>query len=311
MALALRFSDIVGDSSNLCRELSLIRDYLEDTQSSAEYTAEELTTLAEVSSTEPSESGHGLERFLWSLWSMVVQMIQVIPHTHPWQDKTVNLLSAIKQRPRRLTPGMVQLERIWCMYFWQDLPIFGAELRETWNEGPWERNPYPGDIQLSPDVWTNMNAFAARLTAASVMNFETYATWTLGHTLENERWDEEIDKNLPAAAVWITYAGRLLYHNAAKEYTPRSVMRRPDIRRLREFSEPFSEERWAFWKERFEFLQSRESLKPTTRDSAREALGNMAEIERLDPEPRACEGSSLPLSGLMRAVEAVQVRGMS
>lgn len=221
----------------------------------------------------------------------------------------VEVLSAIKRVPRQVTPEMEQLEGSWGMAFWQDLPIFGAELRESWDQGPWEELPedtpfYLEGGQFTADVWTSLNAFTARLTVASVSNFEMYAMWILRHTLEEVRIDQEIDDNLPAAAIWIIHAGQLIYHNAAKEYIDSGKTHPPDIQYIRTFSKPFSKERWNFWKERFGFFQSYEVLKQTTRDSAGEALRRMAEIERRDPELKASKGSSLPPSGIMSAVLA-------
>ena len=79
------------------------------------------------------------------------------------------------------------------------------------------------------------------------------------------------------------------------------------MRYLRDFPTSFSDERWGLWKERFEFLQSREGLKQGTRDSTREALGRMKEFERLESEPQANLASSLPQSGLRRVTTKVQV----
>ena len=198
------------------------------------------------------------------------------------------------------------------MSFWQDLLIFGVELRESWNDAPWENLPddnpmYSGDVSLPPDIWASLNAFTARITAASVLNFENYAMWILRHTLEEARRNEEerieeVDDNLPAAATWIIYAGQIVYHNAAKDYADSTETHPSHIRFLRNFTKPFSMERWNFWKERFEFFRDHEVLKQTTRDSAGEALSRMVEIERRHPEPKASEGTALRLSGLMTAV---------
>ena len=49
----------------------------------------------------------------------------------------------------------------------------------------------------------------------------------------------------------------------------------------------------AFGKERFEFYQNQKILEQRIRDSAREALSRMLEIERCDPESKASGGSSL------------------
>ena len=314
MDLTLQLPHFGYTSNDLSRKFSLIRDYLEDTNVSAEYTAKELTVPADDSSSpELNESECSLEGFLWSLWAMVVKLIQQIPHNHPWQDRMVSILSAIKEVPRQVTPEMEELEQSLGMTFWQGLPVFGAEIRETWNRGPFYKIQegdfrYPGDTPFPPNVWANLNAFTARLTAASVSNFETYATWILRHTLEVERRDEEIDDNLPAATTWVIYAGRIIYHNAAKECTNSTETHPSHIHFLRKFSTRFSKERWDFWKERFAFLQGQETLKQRTRDSAGEALDRMAEIERREPEPKAEMGSFLPASGVMTAVA---VRGMS
>ena len=85
-----------------------------------------------------------------------------------------------------------------------------------------------------------MNAFAARLTAASVMNFKAHATCILKETLDAKMIDKYIDNNLLAAAVWIIYAGRIVYHKVAKEYTGPAETRQLYVRYLRKFSKPFS-----------------------------------------------------------------------
>ena len=105
----------------------------------------------------------------------------------------------------------------------------------------------------------------------------------------------------------MVFAGRLLDHNAAKENTRSAETHRPDVQYLRKFDRSFCEERWRFWKERLELLRDCQILDQRTRDSAGEALTSMAEIERLDPEPRANQGSVLPPSGRMTVV---QVQGM-
>ena len=308
MAFTQQNADIGYISDDENAELTLIHEYLEDTDSSAKHTAEEITNLAkDLSSMAFSETVSGLQSFLWGLWAEIRDLIKGIPHSHPWQDRMVELLSAIKEIPRLVTPEMEELERVWGMTFWQDLPVFGAELRESWNDAPWKKLPddspmYSEDHPFPPNVWASLNAFTARITAARVLNFEHYAIWILSHTLEEERTNEEVDDNLPAAAMWITYAGQIVYHNAAKDHPDSTETHQTHIRYLRKFTKPFSMERWNFWKERFEFLRDHEVLKQITRDSAGEALSKMVEIERRHPEPKASEGTALRPSGLMTAV---------
>ena len=97
-------------------------------------------------------------------------------------------------------------------------------MRETLNDGLLENVPDEMLSMLSTfsaidffllDVWANSNAFAARLTAPSVMNLETYAIWIPRHTLEEEVREKGFADTLPEATTFIGYAGWLLYHNAA------------------------------------------------------------------------------------------------
>lgn len=174
-------------ADDLSHTFNLIRTYLEDTNCSEEDIAKKLTTAAHLSSSpELDESDSSLERFLWGLWRTVVDLIRQVPHDHVWQGGVVEVLSAIKEVPRQANLKMEQLEQSWGKAFWQDLPIFAAELRETWDQGPWTKLPedtpmYLGGGPFTADVWTSLNAFTARFTVASVSSFEMYAMWILRH----------------------------------------------------------------------------------------------------------------------------------
>ena len=66
-------SNVGYTSDDLNRKSTLIRDYLGGTNSSAKYTAEEITTLAkDVSSLELNENQSSLEDFLEGLWGEIV-----------------------------------------------------------------------------------------------------------------------------------------------------------------------------------------------------------------------------------------------
>ena len=102
-------------------------------------------------------------------------------------------------------------------------PIFGAEMRETLNDGRLE-NTFDEMLSMFSaitffflDIRANLNGFAARLTAPSVLNLETYAILVPRHTPE-EVQDTAVDSNLVAGTRCIAYVGMYLCHNAAKEY---------------------------------------------------------------------------------------------
>lgn len=142
----LKTPDFGCVSNELDRNFGLIRDYLDDSACNSETTATQLLATLDPNSTEPSLADGEIEGFLWSLWAMVVKMVQQIPATHPWQDKIVDLLRAIQELPRPCRPDADQIERKWGYKFWHNLPIFSAEMRETWNRGPWEK-------RLNPDLY--------------------------------------------------------------------------------------------------------------------------------------------------------------
>ena len=76
MAFAQQLPNVGYTSDDLNRKFTLIREYLEGTNSSTKYTAEEITTLAkDVSSLELNESRFNLEGFLWDLWAEIVDLI--------------------------------------------------------------------------------------------------------------------------------------------------------------------------------------------------------------------------------------------
>lgn len=106
-------------------------------------------------------------------------------------------------------------------------------------KGITDSETYAGDAQFPPDAWASLNAFAVGLTAASVSNFESYIGWLLRHTL-------------PAAATWVLYAGRLLYHIAAKEQGRSSETHPLHVHFLRKSEKRYSNERWISWEERSE-----------------------------------------------------------
>lgn len=46
---------------------------------------------------------------------------------------------------------------------------------------------------MTTESWTNLNAFAARLTAAGIQDFSLYAIWSMRETLETENGAETLE----------------------------------------------------------------------------------------------------------------------
>lgn len=85
-------------------------------------------------------------------------------------------MAALKSRPNPPRPqGREDLETDWVWdgssEIWADLVIFGASMRESWNDIP----TGCGNDAITVDGWTNLNVFVARLTATGVLDFSLYA----------------------------------------------------------------------------------------------------------------------------------------
>lgn len=309
MALLLPVPNWIGEDQAVLGAFDLLHKYLEGSVSDRTAIAAQLT--APVNNPPSDTTPRSIENYLWLLWDLFIDIARQVPNNHPWQGKLVELLAAIKHLPAPRHPERQSFERYWGFRLWNNLPILGADIRENWNQGPWEHGPdfheivkqYPRMAPLSVEVWVRLNTFAAKLTVASVLNLESYAIWLLRHALEVPRRIDTLDNNIPAAATWILHAGRIIYHNAARtDIEPR----KPVDAKPQDFYQGldgFPRERWAFWKERFRCERDNALLKESTRISATNAYNMMDLIESNEPEPVIDPNRPiLPAAGQMRTL---------
>ncbi|KAK0202201.1 hypothetical protein DFS33DRAFT_1265230 [Desarmillaria ectypa] len=243
-------------------------------------TAEAVTQWAH----DPKCFGDDAEGGLWDLWGTINDKAERTKNDDDIvHGKLVDVVDAIKHQDSP-TNDAGEKSKCWGLTLWEDLPIFGANMREHWNCDP-ERTFKRGR-------WVNLNAFVARLTAAHVSDFELYAIWQLRDALEEpieERQgaggekviDESFDAKIPAAVQWILYCGELIYTNEREFETGPSI---GDPAKGGELwkggRRGFCQERWRFWKKRFAELQRYEKLLPETRELAGRAVQVMEGIER-------------------------------
>lgn len=314
MALVLQASKWIEEDQVPLKNFALIRKYLEGTTPDTAAVAAELTAPINDMLTNnllPNSAVRTAEHHLWLLWDLFIVLVKQIPHSHPWQAKLVELLAAIKKVPAPSSPDRESFEREYGFRLWVDLPIFGADIRETWNQGPWEKSLEARQFidqhwwmrPFSVDVWVRLNAFIARVTVASVLNFESFAIWLLHHALEEPRRADGLDDTLPAAATWILHAGNIIYHNGAYGGIE---PKKPDPARSQDLykgPDGFCRERWDFWKGWFGCARDNSQLKEKTRTFAKDAYDVMEQIETIEPEPsRDPNRPVLPAAGQMRAV---------
>ncbi|RHZ57496.1 DUF3632 domain-containing protein [Aspergillus thermomutatus] len=160
--------------------------------------------------------------------------------------------------------------------------------------------------------WVNVNSFTAKLYARGIranhVGHLRHGGWVLRKTLEKAPWEkfhhEDIEQELedldndddddeyceqrdrlleeidirtlngwvPAAAQWIRHCGKEIYEmegSMGREFPTKWTG-----------SEGWSKERWAFWKERFQWISSVTALDRKTRRVAKEMVEEMASIEQ-------------------------------
>jgi NADPH:quinone reductase-like Zn-dependent oxidoreductase len=100
----------------------------------------------------------------WPAWQAVISAADT-PDDDA-RSRLAVLLRAIRSRGVLVRPGGQECV-VWDMRAHADLPVFGAQMRETWNVAP------PARPAVSR---ANLNAFAAQLTTAGI-DFSLYAIW--------------------------------------------------------------------------------------------------------------------------------------
>ena len=289
-SLILNMSNFDYITDDVVRKFEFFCQYLRDDDADVDAAAAgSVAAINDPASNVLKTHEGGFSGFIWNFWITVINLAQQIPHDHPYQGKMVRLLAAIKRLPRPITPEAEQMEQLTSKVFWTDLPIFGVQVCETWSEGPWEKQEghHPSNLGKGPlpsDQWTNLNAFIARIMASSVNRFDFYPLKVLRHCLEQRRKLIDLEANLPAATMWIIYAGAWIYRSSLLEriddVTPKYE---PGKEYLRKFATMFSKDRWDFWKERLQSMRHEESLSLMTRHYVEKALERMDQLAACNP----------------------------
>ncbi|EHK23862.1 uncharacterized protein TRIVIDRAFT_89354 [Trichoderma virens Gv29-8] len=213
------------------------------------------------------------EGFLWSLWTLLIDVAKRIPLDDARLQSLVEVLKALNAKQS----GSVE---IWGSQhqLWADMPLFGPVMREAWNGSP----EFNGSSDQATKIaqWLSLNSFAARLLSASVQSWTNFALWELRDGLEEPlSTDEARDTYLITTSEWITQAGKVLYDETQKSIQLESQATqslRPG--KLIEETKPgFNEERWGFWKKRLEELSANASAEAKKRTE--KALQVMKSLE--------------------------------
>ena len=274
--------------------------YLDDPAKTASTTANTITELCAPF----TQSGRSFEENLKvrHVWVILFWLIKQISHQSPLQDRLIHLVSEIRNIPPTGEPCQVEQQLIECR-FWKDLPLirnvwtsyeFEAPLhppmatrseraaessRKTAFNGAWRGHPLTGW------EWANLHAFMARLHAVTdLIYMDIRGLCAMLDALEDNVTPEAANDLVPAAAVWITYAGEKLKSNNVGY--PSYETDSPDKRLpwscgdlYKGYNGGFSAERWSFWKERFRIIAEMDGVSDNVKSMSREAFERMTVLD--------------------------------
>ena len=180
-----------------------------------------------------------VEEMLWAAWAAVISAADT--SDDGTRSRLVELVGAVRDRGILARPDGQECV-VWDMRAHADLPVFGAQMRETWNFSP---------PAVPAVTWANLNAFAAQLTVAGV-DFSLYAIWALRAALEEDSPD--LRRVLPAAVEWFRHAGPELASLAVQRaaYAHGSDQGGTLCLGAGLADRGFSVGRWNFWRRRLE-----------------------------------------------------------
>lgn len=164
-------------------------------------------------------------------------------------------------------------------YIYDSLTYFLMACREAFNDAP-----TPGSsFKIESVAWANLNSFLALLVGKELADNSLFAIWAFRQALETPHSDDEestavekYETYVPAAAVWIFGAFRVLYEKE-EDLTPKDKKHGNPARggELWKGRAEFSHARWNFWKERFAEIAKMECLSADTNDLAKDAVESM------------------------------------
>jgi hypothetical protein len=241
--------------------------------------------------TDPIDSEESLRK----LWGAIVAFATDCLDT---QEQAVDLLARISRQPTVVRKGatwLVQGKKVW-----KDMPLLktvatkegrGDFLQVRWTkESRRSRDvestagstqgfhqKIPLTPEETPEFFTLAHQFMALCTATGIdaLDFSAEGLAALHDALEQKIAPKSfvLDTQVQCAAMWIKHAGKALYRS--EETFGEAV----DKNSLWRGGSGFSKARWAFWKERFGWVQTRQ-LSEEGKEIAKAAVEEMERIEQ-------------------------------
>ena len=182
---------------------------------------------------------------------------------------------------------------------WSELPSLGLSMREAWNTAP---------PQSTPEEWSNLNGFAARLTANESSDFSLFALWSLRDALEVPRQlterqtgagdsqssqETSVDELLPAAIEWLEICGSQMVACTIQSRVYAQEGQSPDPGWLGKLAKDtgiakggFSVRRWQFWRRKLQEISEARDNAGGREKIAKVAYQGLLAMEKVDAEVR-------------------------
>ena len=243
------------------------------------------------------------------LWATILHAASQTDPLSSLHTRLTDLFLAIREQPPpEETPAIAEFKDIHGnVSFWGSLPLLttvwkdldiAAPLHPRLMDRPYyandtRRGPRPTSSSLGPwrdepltsAQWASLNALLAKEHArTNIMHLDLKGLFALIEALEYEyRESDALDDLIPAAAVWIVFAGKKLKLNDVR-YPPSGddggSGRLPwSAGSLWGGKKGFSAERWRFWEERFRIVSLSDGISLGTKGWAEKAYETMKQID--------------------------------
>ncbi|KAF7177977.1 hypothetical protein CNMCM7691_006617 [Aspergillus felis] len=249
---------------------NILNDYLQPSSTTPPSEAAQAIHALTPKAGSTQEENPDLEDFLWSTWGTIIEIAKQINGNHPSQDRLVDLIYALTELP----PTTVS---IWGSEtrLWNDLPILGPSLRESWNPPAYTKSDDQGITE-----WINLQAFTARLMSKCDPSISLLGVWSLRSGLEEELSDTELKGEGAAAAMWMVYGGEILFSQLANGVQDEERERLMKPGTLYSGQGQLCLERWQFWKQRFGEISEQIQVDDETKWVIQLAKEKMERIEQ-------------------------------
>ena len=242
------------------------------------------------------------------LWATILHAASQIDPLSPLHSHLTDLFLAIRKHPPpQETPAIAQFKDIRKIdSFWSTLPLLPAVWkdfdiaaplhprlmnREYYandnRRGPRPTTSHPGpwrNESLTSAQWASLNAVLAKEHArTNIVHLDLKGLFALIDALEYKHGAGALDDLVPAAAVWVIFAGRKVKFNDVG-YPPSGddmgSGRLPwSAGPLWGGKKGFSDERWGLWKERFRTVSLSDGVERGTKEWAERAWEAMRKVD--------------------------------